>query len=84
MQSEINIAIGAQPPSTYFSGLQEQCRNGAPRYGGITNADQLQENLVAHCIPGGMEAAIIEGYEEFLQRRRELMATKIKEYYSGL
>ncbi len=84
MQSEINIAIGADPPATYFSGLWEQCRNGAPRYGGITNEDQLQENLAAHCIPDGMEAARIEGYEEFLKRRRELMATKIREYYSGL
>ena len=84
MQSEINIAISAQPPATYFSGLREQCRNGATRYGGITDADQLQKNLAAHCIPDGMEAASVEGYEEFLQKRRELMAAKIKEYYSGL
>ena len=84
MQSEINIAIGAQPPATYFSSLRDQCRNGVPRYGGITNTDQLQENLAAHCIPDGMEAVSIHGYEEFLKRRRELMATKIKEYYSGL
>ena len=28
MQSEINIAIGDNPPATYFSELWEQCRNG--------------------------------------------------------
>ena len=42
MQSEINIAIGDKPPATYFSQLWEQCRNGATRYGGIKDADQLQ------------------------------------------
>ena len=84
MQSEINIAIAAQAPATYFSGLREQCRNGSTRYGGITDANQLQENLAAHCIPDGMQSAGVEDYEEFLQKRRELMAAKIREYYSGL
>ena len=84
MQSEINIAIGALPPEEYFSDLWEQCRNGATRYGGITDADQLQENLTAHCIPGGMDAASVEGYDTFLQGRRELMAAKIRDYYKTL
>ena len=34
MQSEINITIGARPPSTYFSELLEQCKSGITRYGG--------------------------------------------------
>ena len=84
MQSEINIDIGALPPEKYFSELWEQCRNGATRYGGITDADQLQENLAAHCIPKGMEAASVEGYDTFLQGRRELMAAKIRDYYKTL
>ena len=84
MQSEINIAIGALPPEKYFSELWEQCRNGATHYGGITDADQLQENLAAHCIPEGMNAASVEGYDTFLQGRRELMATKIRAYYKTL
>lgn len=84
MQSEINIAIGALPPEKYFSELWEQCRNGATRYGGITDADQLQENLAAHCIPERMDAASVEGYDTFLQGRRELMATKIRAYYETL
>ena len=84
MQSEINIAIGALPPGKYFSELWEQCRNGSTRYGGITDADQLQENLVAHCIPEGMDASSIEGYDTFLQGRRELMAAKIGAYYKTL
>ncbi len=84
MQSEINIAIGAKPPSTYFSSLWEQCRTKEPRYGGITDPHELQENLAAHCIPEGMDTASIEGYDMFLQRRRKLMAAKIRDYYRKL
>ena len=84
MQSEINIAIGAKPPSTYFSSLWEQCRTGVTRYGGITDPHELQENLAAHCIPEGMDTASIEGYDTFLQRRRKLMAAKIRDYYRKL
>ena len=84
MQREINIAIGALPPEKYFSELQEQCRNGATHYGGITDADQLQENLAAHCIPEGMDAASVKDYDSFLKKRRELMAAKIRAYYKTL
>ncbi|MYK41801.1 MAG: DUF262 domain-containing protein [Gemmatimonadetes bacterium] len=84
MQSEINIAIGALPPEKYFSDLWEQRRNGATHYGGITDADQLQGNLAAHCIPEGMDAASVEDYDTFLQGRRELMAAKIRAYYKTL
>ena len=84
MQSEINIAVGAQPPGTYFSKLLEQCRTGVTSYGGITDADQMHENLAIHCIPNGMESASIEGYDEFLYERRKLMANKIKRYYNTL
>ncbi|MYF90612.1 MAG: DUF262 domain-containing protein [Gemmatimonadetes bacterium] len=84
MQSEINIAIGALPPEKYFSDLWEQRRNGATHYGGITDADQLQGNLAAHCIPEGMDAASVEDYDTFLQGRRELMASKIRAYYKTL
>ena len=84
MQSEINIAIGDKPPATYFSQLWEQCRNGATRYGGIKDADQLQENLATHCIPEGMETASVEYYDAFLRNRRELMASKVRRYYGTL
>lgn len=82
MQGEINIAIGDDPPATYFEALWRQCANGDACYGGITNADALRENLLTHCIPENMdEAGKVSGYTEFLQRRRLLMAGKIRDYY---
>lgn len=84
MQSEINISIGDKAPSDYFSELLEKCNNGSAAYGAITNPYQIQENFVMHSIPEGMEDKNIDHYDEFLQERRKLMATKIKNYYSRL
>ena len=84
MQGEINIAIGDRAPAVYFSELEEQCRNGNTRYGGITDSTHLRENLDAHCLPQGMGTATAETYDAFLQRRRKLMATKIRDYYRTL
>ena len=78
MQPEINIAIGDNPPEKYFSELWEQCNGGKVRYGGITNAGQLRDNLASHCIPEEMTSI---GYDEFLRKRRGLMAAKIRDYY---
>lgn len=84
MQSEINFAIGNAAPAMYFSAVHEQCNNGTTHYGGITHADQLRENLTAHCIPEGMETATVESYDAFLEQRRTLMAAKIRDYYRAL
>ena len=84
MQKEINIAIGGKCPATYFSELKGQCEKGKPRYGAITDPDELQDNYDAHCIPEGMESATAEGYDGFLQERRSLMASKIRDYYRSL
>ena len=84
MQQEINIAIGNQPPTTYFSDLWKGCKAGEPKYGRIDNSEELQTNLDEHCIPSGMETATFENYTEFLKKRRKLMAAKIRDYYRSL
>ncbi len=84
MQGEINIAIGDDPPSAYFNALWRQCESGKARYGGIVNADVLRANLEAHCIPQGMEAIGLGGYDGFLRERRLLMAKKMRGYYKSL
>ena len=84
MQREINITIGNKEPATYFSQLSEQCQNGTMHYGGITDSAQLRANLDAHCLPQGMETQTAANYDAFLQERRKLMATKIRDYYRSL
>ena len=85
MQGDINENLGDEAPATYFSKLQAGCRVGEPVYGTINNLEDLQANFDDHCIPfDGVDVSIFEDYNEFLEKRRELMAKKIKGYYYSL
>jgi hypothetical protein len=46
---------------------------------GLSNTLELKANLKANCVPE--EIMNIEDYQDFLVKRRKLMAQKIKEYY---
>jgi len=83
-QSEINIAIGAKAPKIYFSELEEQCKKGKKRYGGIVDMDELKENLAEHAIPQEIFSTLADNYDAFLRERRKLMAAKIKTYFDTL
>jgi len=83
-QSEINIAIGAKPPKQYFNELLAQCNGGGLKYGGITTKDELYTNLKMNCIPLEIFDMDVQNYDEFLEKRRYLMAQKIKEYFLKL
>ncbi len=83
-QSEINIAIGDKAPEQYFTELAEQCSGGKKRYGGITDLEQMRENLRMHCIPESMLDGDIPSYGDFLEQRRKLMAQKIKTWFEVL
>ncbi len=83
-QSEINIAIGDDPPATYFPEVAAQCNGGSKRYGGITDAQNLRENLSDHCLPASLLDGVIPAYDEFLEERRRLMALKMKAWFETL
>ena len=83
-QSEINIAIGDKPPERYFREVVEQCNGGKIKYGGITDIENLRENLWTHCLPDSLLDGNIPAYEDFLEERRKLMALKIKAWFESL
>lgn len=83
-QSEINIAIGAKSPQVYFAELLEQCQGGKKKYGGIIDLDELKENLIQHSIPEDIFNSLADDYDLFLEERRKLMATKIRDYFNVL
>lgn len=83
-QSEINIAIGNKEPKVYFQEILAQCQGGPKKYGNITDLQELQKNLVMNCIPDDMEILTADEYEEFLKKRRKLMAEKIRTYFESL
>lgn len=83
-QSEINIAIGAKAPTTYFSELNDQVNGGKLKYGGIDNKRDLLVNFRMNCIPESMLDGVIMDYPMFLEERRKLMALKIKSWFETL
>ena len=84
IQQEINIKIRDDSPASYMAEVIEQCKTKQPVYGGIVEQDKLSENLKQNCIPDGFENMEISDYQDFLQKRRELMAEKIHQYYDSL
>ena len=84
IQQEINIKIKDSSPAHYMTEVIGQCNTKKTVYGGIIEQDRLAENLKQNCIPDGFESMEIGDYQDFLQRRRELMAEKIHQYYDSL
>ena len=73
-QNEINIAIGAKSPQQYFGEIFEQIHSGKLKYGGITSMDELKANLEMNCIPTDIFSMNAQDYNNFLEKRRSLMA----------
>ncbi|CEQ06452.1 DUF262 domain-containing protein [Paeniclostridium sordellii] len=84
MQSEINIKIRDKAPNVYFGEVKNQCEDKNLVYGGIDSIEELKDNLAQNAIPVDVFDMDINNYQEFLNKRRILMANKIKEYYMNL
>lgn len=83
-QSEINIAIGSKPPAEYLKAVIKQCNGGPLKYGSINSEEELYRNFEMNCIPKELTEMDVTQYNEFLEKRRKLMANKIKEYFNKL
>ena len=68
----------------YFGELKKQCEDNSLVYGGIDNIEELKDNLAQNAIPLDVFDMDIGDYQEFLNKRRLLMADKIKRYYKSL
>lgn len=84
LDTQVNKSIGEQSPSTYFKKAFEQCETKEIKCGSITDLDKLKKNISDNCIPEDVVNMDYTNYEEFLEKRRTLMAKKIKDYYYSL
>ena len=84
LQTEINIAVSNRAPKEYMVDVKAQCNGQENKYGLINNENDLKKNLEENSIPEEIVLMTYENYEEFLRKRRVLMAKKIREYYSKL
>lgn len=83
-QSEVNIKIGKKSPKEYMNEVYKQCEGSELKYGGIVSMDDLKNNMFEHAIPEDFFEMTVDDYEEFLGKRRVLMAKKIEKYYKSL
>jgi len=85
MESETNIRIGDKPPKDYLAKVVSQFGNNiSNRISNINNMEEIHLNFKENCITDEVFEMDIDRYEEFLQKRRILMARKIREYYFSL
>ena len=84
MQSEINIKVGNKAPNIYLNDVKTQIESGDKLISGITSMADLNQNFTDSAIPSDIINLDVASYEDFLQRRRQLMAAKIREYYYSL
>ena len=81
----VNISIGKKSPNVYLKEAKERCLNGdADSSGLVNNLEQFYANLEANCVPVEAIEMDFNSYESFLEKRRKLMAAKIKKYYYSL
>ena len=83
-QSEINVKIKDQAPKEYMAQVKQQCTGGNAVYGGIDSLVKLETNMAANCIPEEIFDMDYTQFEDFLEKRRHLMAQKIRRYYELL
>lgn len=84
LDTQVNKSIGKKAPCEYLAEALKQCETKQITCGSITDLEQLKENLKANCIPFEAYYMNHSDYESFLEKRRALMARKIREYYYSL
>lgn len=84
LQQEINIAISNKAPLVYFEEINKQIETKVTTYGLIDDKTELDNNLISNSIPNEVSSMTYTQFEEFLSKRRELMAKKLKDYYYSL
>ena len=84
LDTQVNKAISDDAPCIYFSKAIHQCETGEIVLGNISDINVFKKNLEENCIPDGIEKMAVESYDDFLVKRRGLMAKLIEQYYNKL
>lgn len=81
----VNISVGKKAPNVYFQEAKNRCLSGDSAQTGLINdIDKFYQNLEMNCVPTEAIDMDYTSYEDFLEKRRKLMAAKIKKYYYSL
>jgi len=81
----VNISIGKKAPNIYLKEAKERCMGASSEQSGlIYDIDKFYANLETNCVPIEAIEMDFTSYDDFLEKRRLMMAAKIKKYYYSL
>lgn len=84
LDTQVNKAISDDAPADYFKRVLVQCETKTKDIGNITDQTLLMENLAQNAIPEEIMNMRSDSYNQFLIKRRKLMAEMIENYYKSL
>ena len=84
LDTQVNKTIGKKAPNEYFVEARNQCTTGVITIGSITDYDLLLKNLEINCVPQDIFDMDYTDYQVFLEKRRVMMAKKIRLFYESL
>ena len=84
LDTQVNKAISDDAPCEYFGVILEQCKNKNVEIGNITDENDLMSNLADNAIPTEVVNMDVNDYDDFLVKRRKLIANMIEKYYKSL
>ncbi len=85
LSKPVNIAVGKKSPKEYMGEIVESITNGEEsRYTTMKTLEEFKENLKENCIPEDIVYMEAKDYNTFLEKRRRLMAKKIRDYFYSL
>ena len=72
-------------PNDYMKEVYDACMSGnESKYTTIISSDELINNCRTSCIPIELKDMDYQDYDSFLEKRRLLMAQKIRDYFYSL
>lgn len=84
LDTQVNKAISDDAPAKYFSTVMRQFVSGTAEIGNIMDMESLNANIAENAIPPEIVNMTVADYDDFLYKRRRLMARMIEEYYKSL
>ncbi len=84
LDTQVNKAISDDAPIDYFTRAVQQCGTKEPTIGNITDLETLKQNIAENALPEEIISMTVADYDDFLNKRRHLMAKMIETYYKQL
>jgi Uncharacterized conserved protein len=85
LNKPVNIVVGKKAPKVYLGEVMSAIHQGKEsQYTTMKTEEELYANLDENSIPHDIVTMNVEDYSDFLEKRRKLMAIKIRDYFNAL